>query len=686
MSSTKPYLNFDLLLTGSEQNYRAKVTHSPTGQASHSFTLPFSKIELENFILKTSQNRSNVRSMSLGSIDLQSVEMMGASLFDCLFTDDIAERYRTSLVLAKSQKKGLRIRLGFSDAPTLIDIPWELLFDSDNKLYIALSSHTPVIRKLDLAHLPTMNQVEGCLEILVMISSPKDHPPLDVDREWDRINQATHALQETKRIALTRIEPSLLSLQRKVRQGDFHIFHFIGHGGFSQTGNDGVLVLEDANQKGDLISGQQLGAILHDESSLQLAFLNSCHGGRTSVADPFAGVGQALLQKGMPAVIAMQFEITDEAAINFSSEFYNALADGYSIETAVTEARKMIYASGNKLEWATPVLYTSIESGVLLSNKVGVKLLNTEIKTTPSKQSEHPKPPRSQPLREFSGLLKWLILLLLILSVSVYCWYLVGKEKEDHTFPNALILPGTNNLTLRKIPSGSYLMGNDSTKSNNEKPAHIVTFDKHFWMSETEITFDQYDTYVKDVRANRLPDDHNWGTGSRPVIKLTWDEAKGYANWLSRKNDHSLQCRLPSEAEWEYAARAGSARKYSWGDTPSHDKANYGTDKSPNDGFAGSYDKWINTAPVGSFPANKWGLRDMYGNVWEWVEDTYQENYNGAPNNGEAWVKDGEKRNRVVRGGAWDSTSYALRSTYRHKWNQDGTSRMLGFRIVCAPL
>ena len=681
MSSTKPYLNFDLLLTGSEDNYRAKVTHSPSGQASNNFKLPFSKIELENFILKTSQNRSNVRSMSLESIDLQTVEMMGTRLFDCLFIDDIAERYRTSLVLAKNQGKGLRVRLGFSDAPTLIDIPWELLFDSDNKLYIALSRHTPVIRKLDLAHLPVLRQVEGCLQILVMISSPKDHPPLDVDREWDRINQATQALQENKRIALTRIEPSLLSLQREVRRGDFHIFHFIGHGGFSQASHDGVLVLEDANQKGDLISGQQLGAILHDESSLQLAFLNSCNGGRTSVADPFAGVGQSLLQKGLPAVIAMQFEITDEAAINFSSEFYSALVDGYSIETAVTEARKMIYASGNKLEWATPVLYTSIESGVLLKKNTEVKPLNQEPKGTLISSSEQPQMRQKPSIGKYTGLLKWLIPLGLILCITILVWYLDDKE------PTTLTLPDTENITLVKIPEGHFMMGNNSSQSANEKPAHPVTFDKPFWMTKTEITFDQYDAYVNKNRATRrLPDDHKWGTGTRPVIKLTWDEAKAYANWLSSKNDHSLQCRLPSEAEWEYAARAKTSRKYAWGDTPSHEKANYGTDEPNNNGYADSYDKWMNTAPVASFPPNQWGLHDMYGNVWEWVEDTYQENYYGAPKKGEAWVKQGEKTERVVRGGAWDSTSYAIRATHRHKYPQNGTSRMLGFRVVCAAL
>ncbi|HRJ53899.1 MAG TPA: SUMF1/EgtB/PvdO family nonheme iron enzyme [Candidatus Thiothrix moscowensis] len=363
---SKTYLNFDVLLNQAGDSYQVHVIDSPAGQASRPFTLPFSALELENFILKIGQNRGNVRSLHIETVDVPSIKKLGGALYETLFSGVVAERFRSSLAIARREGKGLRIRLRLSGAPKLIDIPWELLFDADNNNYVGLSVNTPIIRKLDLATQPEMRQAQGALQVLVMISSPSNYPQLNVEREWERIHTATLELQRAGRLVLTRVEPSLAALQRQLRREDYHVFHYIGHGGFDRANNDGVLVLEDRNQKSHLVSGQYLGTILYDETTLQLVLLNSCSGGRTSVTDPFAGVGQSLLQKGIPAVIAMQFEITDDAAITFSHEFYAALVDGYPIDAAVAEARKMIYAEANQLEWATPVLYTSIDSGSLL--------------------------------------------------------------------------------------------------------------------------------------------------------------------------------------------------------------------------------------------------------------------------------------------------------------------------------
>jgi hypothetical protein len=150
-----------------------------------------------------------------------------------------------------------------------------------------------------------------------------------------------------------------------LKRVDYHIFHFIGHSDYDAQKEDGVLLLEDEQGKSRTVSGQYLGMLLHDEKTLRLAFLNSCEGGRTARNNPFAGVCQSLLQQGVPAVIAMQFAISDKAAISLVREFYTALAEGSPVDAALAEARKGIFADNNDVEWATPVLYMRAMDGQL---------------------------------------------------------------------------------------------------------------------------------------------------------------------------------------------------------------------------------------------------------------------------------------------------------------------------------
>ena len=158
---------------------------------------------------------------------------------------------------------------------------------------------------------------------------------------------------------------SLRALQRQLRRAEYHVFHYIGHGGYDRDADDGVLLLEDEHGRSARITGVQLGTILQDELSLRLAVLNACEGARSSVEDPFSGVATSLIEREIPAVIGMQFEITDRSAIVFASEFYAALADGYPVDSALAEARKAIYADKNDVEWATPVLFMRVQDGLL---------------------------------------------------------------------------------------------------------------------------------------------------------------------------------------------------------------------------------------------------------------------------------------------------------------------------------
>lgn len=227
------------------------------------------------------------------------------------------------------------------------------------------------------------------------------------------------------------------------------------------------------------------------------------------------------------------------------------------------------------------------------------------------------------------------------------------------------------------IPGGTFEMGSTSGDSD-EKPVHQVTV-KAFKMGQTEVTFAQWDACVKDGGCSYQPDDEGWGRGERPVINMSYDYiTQQFIPWLNRVT--GKRYRLPSEAEWEYAARAGSTTRYSWGNEASHKYANYGTDNCCN-GLAKDKDKWVNTSPVKSFSANQFGLYDMHGNVWEWVQDCWNNSYQNAPSDGSAWME-GDCSSRVLRGGGWKYHPPFQRSANRSWFETSHRGPGSGFRLA----
>lgn len=359
----RPYLNFDVQIEGAGSAYRIRVLESPAGQAASDATLPFSDMEIENFILRLGRRSRGTR--RLESRDLDGVREFGSKLFQATMSGDVGGAYRASLSWANREGAGLRIRLRLSDAPDLVDIPWEFLFDPLERRFVALSVDSPIVRFLDVPGTTKPFELVPPVRVLVIIASPSDFEPLQVEAEWARLKEAVSEIEARGQIVLERLSrPTLAELQRALRR-DYHVLHFIGHGGFDATSQDGLLVFEDDKGRGSEVSAPYLSTLLRDADSLRLAVLNACDGARSSRTDPFAGVAQSLLQQGVPAVVAMQFEITDDAAITFAREFYGAFADGYSIEASVGEARKSIFAGQNDSEWGTPVLYLrSIEGPI----------------------------------------------------------------------------------------------------------------------------------------------------------------------------------------------------------------------------------------------------------------------------------------------------------------------------------
>lgn len=377
------YLDFDLFIEGSEVGYRARVLNSPAGRAAVDFTLPFAELELENFVLRVGRTRRGLR--RLESSEMEAAKAFGGRLFETVFDGEVEDCFRSSLDEASEHGAGLRIRILLTGVPELTDLPWEYLYNPALNRFLCLSVETPLVRYLDLRERIRPLDVKPPLRILVMISSPQDCAWLNVEREWTKLREATRDLERRGQVSVERLEMATLpTLVRQLRRGEYHVLHFIGHGTFDRQNQEGILLLEGEQGQGHRVTGQELGMLLCDHHSLRLAILNACEGARTSSSDPFAGTAQSLVQQGIPAVIAMQFEITDEAAITLAHEFYAAVADGYPVDAALAEARKVIFAEGNDVEWGIPVLYMRAPNGRIFDIASGT--IPTPPKIVPSKE------------------------------------------------------------------------------------------------------------------------------------------------------------------------------------------------------------------------------------------------------------------------------------------------------------
>ncbi|MDM8558418.1 SUMF1/EgtB/PvdO family nonheme iron enzyme [Candidatus Parabeggiatoa sp. HSG14] len=228
------------------------------------------------------------------------------------------------------------------------------------------------------------------------------------------------------------------------------------------------------------------------------------------------------------------------------------------------------------------------------------------------------------------------------------------------------------------ISAGRFRMGDiQGGGRDDEQPVHWVLVDK-FAMGRYEVTFAEYDKFA-EATGRKKPDDKGWGRGNRPVINVSWYDATAYTEWLSQQTGQ--QYRLPTEVEWEYAARAGTETKYWWGNTASHEYANYGKDKCCGV-LAKGKDRWEYTSPVGSFEANPFGLYDTAGNVWEWTCSEYENKYKGKEKR--CLGKKHAIHSFILsfRGGAWGYVAKGMRSAYRNRFKPVYFSDSVGFRVA----
>ena len=225
------------------------------------------------------------------------------------------------------------------------------------------------------------------------------------------------------------------------------------------------------------------------------------------------------------------------------------------------------------------------------------------------------------------------------------------------------------------VPAGSYRMGSprdEEGRYEDEGPSHDVTIAEPIAVGIYEVTFGEWDACLRDGGCSHVPDDAAWGRVNRPVIHASWEDARQYVRWLSRKTGERY--RMLSESEWEYIARGGTTTRFHWGDDWARGQANCAT--------CGSRWDARQTAPTGSFPPNAFGLHDVHGNVWEWVEDCWHESYEGAPSDGRAWTVQGDCARRVVRGGSVFSPARIVRSAARGTNLSNTRNRNIGFRVA----
>jgi hypothetical protein len=362
---SRHYRDFDVEFLREGEGWVTRI-RSPRGEAQGSFTMPLSDQEIRLMGLTVVRGRRATRSVP--ARDVEEVKDYGRRLFEALFQGDVLESFRENLLEIRGDREtGLRVRLRLSEAPELATVPWEYLYDRRLNRFLALDDETPIVRYLDLPFPAGPLAVNPPLRILVMISSPKGVAELDVEEEWALLNGALGDLIREGAVVLDRLQKATLaSLRWRLKDGNYHVFHFIGHGGMDTSTERGVLVLEDEEGGPDVVEAETIAGILGAEKTLRLAVLNACEGGRASGSDIFAGTAQTLIQQDLPAVVAMQFEITDEAAITLTHDFYKSLAYGDLVDAALTEARRGLrFVKRNQLEWGTPVLYMRSGDGKL---------------------------------------------------------------------------------------------------------------------------------------------------------------------------------------------------------------------------------------------------------------------------------------------------------------------------------
>lgn len=712
------YVDFEIEIDiGHGRKYPVRVVRSPAGETRETMSFPFDKLALESR-LKDLQ----ISLLSSGTLAHrrhptqyeETVQRFGTEMFTALFVGEVRSRYDVCQELAYRQDKGIRIRLCIRP-PELAVLPWEFLYDTRIGDYVCLSRDTSIVRYLELPHPVQPLSVTPPLQILVMIVSPTDLVALDVDIEKQRIERSLEPLQQAGLVKITWLNgQTWRDLRNSLLKGTWHIFHFVGHGGFDLQHEEGLIVLAKPDGRSHFFTATEFSRLLADHRSLRLVVLNACDGARNGPSDVFSSTATTLIQRGIPAVVAMQYAISDIAAIEFAHTFYKTLISGVPVDVALSEARKAIsFEIKNSLEWGTPVLYMRPVDGSIFvvepyTSRAEVIHARDVTSSLPvdeqtGKAYKHDGSERS-PFQNLRANYHATIAILLLLSIVIVSinysrifnlfaptpsnaqpLLLTPSSSSPNVTPTAIISNTTivsvetkvnrrDNAIYVLIPAGKFVMGADDGELD-ERPEHIVDLPE-FWIKQTEVTNQEY-TRCWAAGVCTEPN-NNWryeieAYPQYPVTSISWEQAYIYAEWLSG--------RLPTEAEWEKACRGDKRRKYPWGDDLPIDK--FG--QPPN----------LGRGEVGRFPlyASPYGVLDLVGNVEEWTNSIWGDDL-VKPKFGYPYVASADREQidellsmRVIRGGFLLSSDNigSARCAKRYRDYRFSSNSFYGFRVVLDP-
>jgi hypothetical protein len=363
------YLDFEVQVSPGNAGEYAVAVRSEYGDASGTMRFPFDTLALQNRLqaLQIALLRSASPVRRAPTAEEEVAQSFGRELFDALFAQGaLLGRFEAARDGAWERQVGLRVRLRI-DAPELAALPWEYLYDTARGDFLGLSISTPVVRYVALPRPVRPLAVTPPIRILGLIAESADLPSLDSARERQRLESALAAMTAEGLIELEWLPVGTWrALQTALLDGPWHVFHFVGHGGFDKVRGEGFVYLSDEGGRAARMSAANLGRLLGDHEPMRLAVLNSCEGASGDDADVFSSTAAALVKRGTPGVIAMQYPITDRAAIEFSRSFYGTLANGSPVDTALAVARKSIsFEVPDSLEWGTPALFLRAPDGVL---------------------------------------------------------------------------------------------------------------------------------------------------------------------------------------------------------------------------------------------------------------------------------------------------------------------------------